>query len=382
MGSSAPRPGWPLVPEVPTLPRHPRSLPSLLLGVLLALLPAAAGALPELALKQPKYRSPELVFSSPPQMAQQAEMLRGLDRQPFAEIAELLGLEDPGPPIRVLVVPEGAEETKIAPPWAVGYALSELGLVVLMPSRVPDYPDGDLAEVLRHEVAHVLVSRAAGGRPVPRFLDEGLAVVAARGWQLRDRSRLLLAVWPLSGKDLPALREDFGGSAEQAGHAYVISAAFVRYLLDQEGGDAGARILQRIADGNSFDAAFRLAIGHPLEDVQQAFWDETDVWQKWIPLIFGSTGFSLLLLLLTVLAWRRRHLKNLELQQAWEEEEAAAKRRRERLLAEEMALLREIAARQMAALPPSGAAPSGRPLPPRAPHDPRSGRTPSGEWIN
>lgn len=320
-------------------------------------------------MRQAKYRAPELVFSSPPQMADQVERLRALDGKPYAEIAELLGLEDPGPPITVRVVPEGAEETRIAPPWAVGYALSEIGVVVLMPSRVPAYPDGDVAEVLRHEVAHVLVSRAAGRRPVPRFLDEGLAVVAARGWQLQDRTRLLMAVWPLSGKDLPALREDFAGTAEQAGHAYVISAAFVRYLLDHEGEDAGARILKRIAEGNSFDAAFRLGIGHPLEELQQAFLDETDIWQKWMPLIFGSTGFSLLLLVLVLLAWRRRHLKDLELRRAWEAEEEAAWEARERLLAQELALLQEQAALR---LPP----------PPPGAGDGRSGRTASGEWIN
>lgn len=348
--------------------RHPARWPALL--ALLALLFApAAGALPELQVKQAKYRAPELVFQAPPQMEQQAARLAALDRQPLAEIAELLGLEDPGPPIKVLVVPEGAEETKIAPPWAVGYALSEIGVVVLMPTRVPAYPDGDVAEVLRHEIAHVLVSRAAGRRPVPRFLDEGLAVVAARGWQLQDRTRLLMAVWPLSGKDLPALREDFAGSAEQAGHAYVISAAFVRFLLDNEGGDAGARILKRISEGNGFDAAFRLAIGHPLEELQGAFWDETDVWQKWMPLVFGSTGFSLLLLVLVLLAWRRRHVKDDELREFWEEEEQAAREARERLLAEELALLREQAELRRQAL--------FRPPPP-----PEPGRTASGEWIN
>lgn len=347
-----------LVPFFPSLRRRAAAR-SLLLAALLATLAAAGStaALPELQVKQARYRAPELVFESPPQMEHQVERLKSLDTKPLAEIAELLGLEDPGPPIRVLVVPEGAEETKIAPPWAVGYALSEVGLVVLMPSRVPAYPDGDVAEVLRHEVAHVLVSRAAGRRPVPRFLDEGLAVVAARGWQLQDRTRLLMAVWPLSGKDLPALREDFSGTAEQAGHAYVISAAFVRFLLDQEGEDAGARILKRLADGNSFDAAFRLAIGHPLEELQGAFWDETDIWQKWIPLIFGSTGFALLLLVLILLAWHRRRRRDLELRQAWEAEEEAARAVRERLLAQELALVQE---------------------PPPSP----TGRTAAGEWIN
>lgn len=343
-----------------------RSFARLLALLALLALSAAAAAAPELQVKQPKYRAPELIFSSPPELARQVEFLRGLDRRPFAEIAELFDLEDPGPPIEVRVVPEGAEETKIAPPWAVGYALSELGLIVLMPSRVPAYPDGDVTEVLRHEVAHVLVSRAAGGREVPRFLDEGLAVVAARGWQMQDRTRLLMAVWPLSGKDLPALREDFEGGAEQAGNAYVVSAAFVKFLLEEEGGDAGARILRRLADGHGFDQAFQLAIGHPLEELQLRFWEQTDVWQKWIPLLSGGTGFSLLLLVLVLLAWRRRHLRDLELRRAWEAEEEAAEAAR-------MALF-DRGRDDLDALPST----DGRAVPP----GPAPSRTAGGEWIH
>jgi hypothetical protein len=349
----------------------PQSLLRAIVAALLAfcVLASPAAAVLELQVKQPKYRAPELVFSGPPQMEQQVELLRALDRKPLAEIAELLELEDPGPPIRVLVVPEGAEETKLAPPWAVAYALSEIGVVVLVPSRVPAYPDGDLAEVLRHEVTHVLISRAAGNRPVPRFLHEGLAVVAARGWQLQDRTRLLMAVWPLSGKDLPALREDFAGGAGQAERAYVISAAFVRFLLEEEGESAGARILKRISEGNEFDQAFRLAIGHPLEEIQEAFWQETDIWQKWLPLVFGSTGFGLLLLVLILLAWRRRHRLDDLQRERWDAEELAA-----------FEAIREARARYALAADDEVPPPA---LPPAAlAESDRASRTPSGEWIN
>jgi len=328
------------------------------LGALLLLLTAAgaAFAVPTLELRQPKYRAPQLLISSPPHMAKQVELLEGLDPRPYAEISELLDLEDPGPPIRVLIVPEGAEETKLAPAWAVAYALSEIDLIVLMPSRVPAYPDGDITEVLRHEVAHILISRAAGRRPVPRFFNEGLAVVAARGWQLQDRSRLLLAAWPLAGKDLPALREDFDGGATQAGQAYVVSAAFVRYLLEEEGGDAAARILRRLAEGKSFDAAFLSAIGHPLEQVQAEFWDEINIWQKWVPLLTGSTGISLVFTGLSLLAWRRRREKDRQQRRLWELEEEEA---RNRVI--QLALERELHEAQELR---------------------REDRTPSGHWIN
>lgn len=346
-----------------TLPILPGCFRKLAAGLILLLVlwpaaptaaQAAGDATAGLIVRQAKYRSPELIFSSTPGLSRLAGELERADRRRLAEIAELLDLEDPGPPIRVHLVPEGAEETRLVPSWAVAYALSEAGIVVLIPSRVPEYPDGDLLGVLRHEVAHVLIARAAGRHPVPRFFDEGLAVVAAREWQLQDRSRLLMAVWPLAGKDLPALREDFAGGSLQAERAYVVSAAFVRFLLEQEGGDAAARILRRIREGHSFDSAVRFGIGRPLEQIQAAFWKDVDVWQKWVPLISGSTGFSLLLMVLIALAWRRRKKRDRAQQELWEAEEEAA-----RLAAARLWLEHEAAVERA-----------------------REGRTPSGEWIN
>ena len=47
-----------------------------------------------------------------------------------------------------------------------------------------------LEDVLRHEVAHVLISRAAGGRAVPRWFHEGVAMSVDAGWDLSTRSWL------------------------------------------------------------------------------------------------------------------------------------------------------------------------------------------------
>ena len=51
--------------------------------------------------------------------------------------------------------------------------------MVLLPARTPTYPDGSLEEVLLHELAHVLVARAAGHSPSPLLVvrpgEEGAA---------------------------------------------------------------------------------------------------------------------------------------------------------------------------------------------------------------
>ena len=69
-------------------------------------------------------------------------------------------------------------------PWTAGFAIGNDGLIVLFPARSPRYPHDTLEDVLRHEVAHVLIDRAARGQRVPRWFHEGLAIVVERPWRL------------------------------------------------------------------------------------------------------------------------------------------------------------------------------------------------------
>ena len=118
-----------------------------------------------------------------------------MDPARLAPAVGLVGLRDPGPPIRVILAPEGSEGlARPVPGWVAGYAVSEAGVVVLLPGRLPAVPDSSLEDLLGHEVAHVLVSRAAGGRPVPRWFHEGMAMIAGGWWGLEERSRLTLAL--------------------------------------------------------------------------------------------------------------------------------------------------------------------------------------------
>ncbi len=105
-------------------------------------------------------------------------------------IVRLVGLEAPGPPVLVILAPEDGEVARQVTPWTAGFAIGHASLVVLFPSRSLTYPHDALEDVLRHEVAHVLISRAAAGRRVPRWFNKGLAMAVdgpgssriARAW--------------------------------------------------------------------------------------------------------------------------------------------------------------------------------------------------------
>ena len=127
---------------------------------------------------------------------------------------ELTGLWEPGD-VRVLVAPEGSPLARRAPSWAVAYADPPAGTVVLIPTRTPVWPDDGLPDVVRHEVAHVLTFRAAGGRMVPRWFDEGLAMAAGRERVIEDDVREALADPDRAAPEVRAGRRALPGGAER-----------------------------------------------------------------------------------------------------------------------------------------------------------------------
>jgi len=294
----------------PAMPARP--LPAVLL-LLLVLLPLSAAAAPP----------PRLVIEAPPALAPIADRLRALGPGGLQAAMRLTGLASPGPPIRVLLAREGSDLARNVPPWVAGYALGDLGVVVLLPGREPSYPEPSLSELLDHEVAHVLIGRASGFRPLPRFWNEGLAMAAAGNWGLEDRSRVALA--SLRGRDLSLAELDrlFAGGPGEVAAAYALSFAFVQEVVDRWGQRAPAAILAAVADGHSFEEAFQQATGTALATAAADFTRRETFWYRWIPLLTSSATLWIGITLLTFWAGGRRRARTAAIHRRWEAEEAA-----------------------------------------------------------
>ena len=276
---------------------------------------AAAGGLPELRVE------------APPELAGLAETVRRFDPERLRPAMRLVGLEDPGPPIRVVLAPEKSPTALSTPPWVSGFAAAGSAgepLVVLLPERVPRYPDGNLAELLQHEVAHVLITRAAGGRPVPRWFHEGLAMAASRGAGLEDRTRVALAVLVDGSLPLRSLDRAFAAGPPATHKAYALSRDFVETLLRRYGEEVGARILAGIASDQPFEAAFAAATGDDLETVETSYWRRRTFWNRWVPVLSSSAVLWIAITMLALLAFRRRRQRDEARRAQWDQEEAIA----------------------------------------------------------
>lgn len=262
---------------------------------------------------------PHLVIEAPRELAAAAAELEHLPPARLASAMRLVGLHEPGPPIRVLLAAEGSPAARAAPSWVAGYAFGADGPVVLFPARTPAYPDGSLEELLGHEVAHVLIARAAPGAELPRWFHEGVATVAGGSWGFADRSRLVLLDPDEGG--LAALDSRFDGGPAEIERAYALSAAFVRSLLQRHGREAAARVLAEAAHGAPFAAAFAQATGESLAEAEAAFWRRHGLFYRWLPLLTSSVTLWLAITLLALWAGGRRRARTAALRREWEEEE-------------------------------------------------------------
>lgn len=177
-------------------------------------------------------------------------------------------------------------EKSRVPAWAVGVAFPALNRIVLLKE-----PRIDLAATFRHELNHILLGQAFRGKEkVPRWLDEGLAMIVAEDWNLSAMTVMTGAV--LSGSVMPmaAIAGHFPYEEKRARIAYAQSFYFIAFLKKEFGDENFRRFLNTYQKQPNFKAA--------LKRTYYLDWPEIDdLWQQylrlrfnWIP-ILTSTGF-------------------------------------------------------------------------------------------
>ncbi len=224
----------------------------------------------------------------------------------------------------MVLATETSEWARQVPPSTAGFAVGEDNLVVLFPSRSPTYPQDTLEDVLHHEVAHVLIARAAGGRPVPRWFHEGLAMAAERTWSLEDEARQLQELTFVAPTDLDKVNALFDQDEGARTRAYTVAGAFVRDLMRRHGSSAPGEILARMPGGIWFDEAFTQVIGHSVADEEAAFWNRHRFWSRWLPFLTTTSALWMGVTVLALVAFVRRWQKNVAIRKRWEEEEGDA----------------------------------------------------------
>jgi len=269
----------------------------------------------------PLLELPQLRIEAPPQLAAFRTRLESIDQGRIAGITQLVGITDVGQPIQVVLAPESSDLARGVPSWISGFAVTASDLVVIFPARSPTYPNDTLEDILRHEVAHVLIWRASGGHPIPRWFNEGLAMEAERERRFADQTQLFYQLVTGHRTTLDELDRLFSGNETNQTRAYTLAGALVHDVMRRHGSTACSEILMRIRHGVPFDAAFADVTGLTPAESESEFWRRERIWTAWVPIITASTTVWIGVTMLAILAIYKRRQRNRAIEEQWAKEE-------------------------------------------------------------
>lgn len=202
------------------------------------------------------------------------------------------------------------------PDWGVGFADSKSSLIIIYSPRVVK-KDIDIRCITKHELAHIVLGGMVGSGRLPRWFNEGFAMLCSQEWRFGRERVLAIANMTNSLIPLSQLELTFPRDVRKAEIAYTESFSAVAYIIDNFGEEGFKEILTNLKIMD-FDNALYLALGITYKE----FTEEWEAWAKktynWA--YFLLTGSFVLLLILLVflvvliisLKSRKRKLKELE----------------------------------------------------------------------
>jgi len=238
------------------------------------------------------------------------------------EVSDRLGFELKER-VRVIVAPDRTrfQEAQPAgaavPEWATGIAWPHRNLIVLRKNT-----GGDILKTFGHEVCHILLGQAFGpDHRVPRWLEEGLAVMIAGQWSMQRMSTMSMAV--LTGRVLPMdeLARTFPRDAGRAETAYCQSFYFIAFLINRFGEDDFLAFLREYSAGRDFEQALWKSYYLRWDEIEGLWLDFLKVRFGWLPVLSSTATLWFLASLVFVWAYIRKKRAAREKMRLWEQEE-------------------------------------------------------------
>jgi len=214
------------------------------------------------------------------------------------------------------------------PDYASGVAYSDLGLVLLTLSPQSPNEPHDIVQIFKHELAHVALKDALGGRPVARWFNEGFAVLAS-GETSFDR---LSTLWTATVADrllpLSEVERSFPSDAVTASVAYAEAVDVVRFLVRREERHRFRALIRELREGSTLDVAARDAYGVDLVTLEREWREDVAKRYTFWPILLSGTGVWAAVLGLFLWGWRKRRARSQQTLARWARDEAEEDRLR------------------------------------------------------
>jgi hypothetical protein len=242
--------------------------------------------------------------------------------------ATVSGLRDRMPagekPVRIVLAHSYDEFRRYAGPYTQpgvgGIFIRDRDLIVLKAPRIQT-AGADFSGILRHELIHLLVARNYNLANIPRWLNEGIAMLESDERRWDDHS--VVAYTYLRGQLIPYDKLNLSVAAQghegDLGRAYAQSLSMTQYLMDRLGSERFWAMLRSL-DERTFPEALRAELGESPLQFWHAWHDSLWKFALVFALVSGFSLFQLMALLVLVAYWRKRR-RNRRLMRQWDEEE-------------------------------------------------------------
>lgn len=207
------------------------------------------------------------------------------------------------------------------PEWAAGVAYPKLNLMVIRSPRLQRGPKTPPLKTFTHELAHLILAAGFGNRPIPRWLNEGLAMYESYEWHPAQDLRMTIAV--LSGGVIPLeeLTGAFGGKEFEVQQAYVQSYSLVNFLISTYGQEGFQFFVHRLARGKPFQQALEDAFHLSPQTFQTKWKRHLRVRFNWIPFLTSTTVLWFVISSTLFFVYLIRKHRNQKIIEEWEKEE-------------------------------------------------------------
>jgi len=210
------------------------------------------------------------------------------------------------------------------PPWALAAALPDRGAMVVDAALVTPATANDMRLVIAHETVHLALAQDEEGRPdrLPRWFHEGVATWLSGTRHVREnRSAFTLAAAQGALLSFDDLERGFPRDRSEADLAYLQSEAFVAHIVGTRSPEALRWILDRYRAGESFNEAFRGALGMSRKTMEARWARSFRKRFPWLKVVWELTTLFGVLAVVTIfiffiIRWRARRQHR-----QWKEEE-------------------------------------------------------------
>ena len=146
------------------------------------------------------------------------------------------------------------------PDWGAGLALlDENRIVIKSPKYLP--VNKSFRELIGHELAHVMLHRAAGGRWLPRWIHEGLAMYVSGEWRIGQDILVARVVWTGRLMNLTELEDLTTFNGAEAQLAYTESYLAISRLLKRTDPLVLSDLLALYRENKDFHRSWKATLG-------------------------------------------------------------------------------------------------------------------------